>query len=59
MSHKDAKPLSEAQKRFEDWWVAYKGPGFVGFGRDKHSEYLAEFAKDAWAAWQAAEGYKV
>lgn len=40
---------------FERWWLDRKGPGFVGFGRDKKTgDYHAEFARDAWAAWSAS-----
>jgi len=56
MSHKDAKPKTVEQLRMEAFYtarLALQGKT-VGWGFDKHSEYLSTFAKDAWAAWQEA-----
>lgn len=56
MSHKDSPPLSDEQTRMEAFYTerqASRGVA-VGWGRDKAGHYLSEFARDAWAAWQAA-----
>jgi hypothetical protein len=59
MSHKDAPPLTPEQQRFEAHWRAYwaNRPGVTpcGFGRDRHGDYLAEWASAAWEAWNAAQ----
>jgi len=57
MSHKDAKPKTAEQLRMEAFYNARLAPDGVtiGWGLDKHSEYLAGFARHAWAAWQAAQ----
>lgn len=55
MSHKDAPPITPDQARFEAWWIARRGPGYTGFGRDKDGNYFSEFTRDAWAAWQFAQ----
>jgi hypothetical protein len=54
MTHKDAPPRTDEQAAFEAFWIERKRAGFVGFSRDKYGEYHAEFARDAFAAWQAA-----
>lgn len=50
-------PLSPEQAAFEKFWIDLKGAGFIGFGRDKRSnwDYHAEFARDAWKAWRGAQ----
>jgi len=57
MSHKDAKPKTDEQLRMEAFYTAVLADQgrTVGWGFDKHSQYLASYAKDAWAAWQAAQ----
>jgi hypothetical protein len=52
MSAKDAPPETEEQARMIAF---YKARGSdCGWGRDKHGNFLASYARDAWAAWQAA-----
>lgn len=57
MSHKDAKPKTFEQLRMEAFYMARLAPQGVtiGWGLDKNSEYLSIYARDAWAAWQAAQ----
>ena len=57
MSHKDAPPLTPDQECMEAWYQArLTAQGATcGWGRDKHGNYLAMYARDAWAAWQAAK----
>lgn len=57
MSHKDAKPLSAEQERFERWYgERWKRESHaIAFGRDRHSEYFAVATKIAWEAWQEAQ----
>lgn len=40
------------REAFEKWWTDRKGQGYVSFKRDKHGDYVAEFVRDAWDAWQ-------
>lgn len=54
MSHKDAPPLTAEQERMETFYRANMPKGAVGWGRAKDGSYLAEFARLAWKAWQAA-----
>jgi hypothetical protein len=57
MTHKDAPPRTTEQERFETFWVpklAESGQT-CGFSRDRHGSYHASFARDAWAAWNAAQ----
>lgn len=56
MSHRDAPPLSPEQVRMESFYRArFAAQGVtVGWGRAKDGSYLASYARDAWAAWQAA-----
>lgn len=57
MSHKDAPPITPEQERMEAWWHARltTRAAKCGFGRDKYGNYQAEFARDAYAAWLAAQ----
>jgi hypothetical protein len=59
MSHKDAPPPSPEQERMEAFYkrlLSAQGTT-CGFGRDKHGNYLSIYARDAWAAWQAARSH--
>lgn len=56
MTHKNAPPRTPEQERMEAFWharLAQRGTT-CGFSRDERGEYHAEFARDAWAAWQEA-----
>ena len=57
MSHPDAQPKTNEQLRMEAFYAARLAPQgvTVGWGTDKHSQYLSSYARDAWAAWQAAQ----
>jgi hypothetical protein len=57
MSHKDAPALTIEQERMEAFYQAlHEGRGVtVGWGRDKEGKYFSQYARDAWAAWQAAQ----
>ncbi len=57
MSHKDAPPLTPEQARMEAFYNARLNPRgvTVGWGRDKDGNYLAEYARDAWAAWNMTQ----
>jgi hypothetical protein len=57
MTHKDAPPLIEEQGAMEAFYTMRLGLRgvTVAWGRDKRGAYLAEYARDAWAAWQAAQ----
>jgi len=57
VSHKNAPSLTPEQERFEAWWKARLDAqgATCGFGRDEHGNYFAAFARDAWAAWLAAQ----
>jgi hypothetical protein len=61
MSHKDAKPKTNEQLRMEDFYTARLAPQGItlGWGLGKNGEYLAAYARDAWAAWQEAQTVKV
>jgi hypothetical protein len=57
VSHKDAPPLTDEQARMEAWYrtqLATRAAA-VGFGRDRDGNYFADYARDAWAAWQEAQ----
>lgn len=56
MSHPDAPPKTHEQLHMEAFYTARLAPqGYsVGWGLDRHGEYLSSYARDAWAAWQAA-----
>jgi len=57
MSSKDAQPITPEQKRMESFYRSLLTPRgtVVGWGRDRRGIYHAEYARDAWAAWQAAQ----
>jgi hypothetical protein len=55
VSHKDAPPETDVQRACREWWTARLGQGAVGWGRDKAGRFLAEFARNAEAAWRAAQ----
>lgn len=57
MSHKDAPPLTAEQLIMEAFYIARLAlQGMtVGWGRAKDGSYLSQYAKDARAAWQAAQ----
>jgi hypothetical protein len=57
MSHKDAPPLTFEQQEVMAFYqprLAKQGVT-VGWGRDKHGNFLSTYAQDALAAWQAAK----
>lgn len=56
MSHKHAKPKTEEQLAMESFYtdLLAKQGTTVGWGFDKHSEYLSSYARNAWDAWRAA-----
>lgn len=53
MSHKDAPPLSDEQRRFEAAWRALVPD--LGFGRSKTGDYFASLAQKGWALWRLAK----
>lgn len=57
MSHPKAPPPSEEQLRMEAFYKMRLGlrGEWVPWSRDKHGNYIAPYAADAWAAWQAAQ----
>lgn len=58
MSHKDAPPETLVQTQCREWWqTLHREQGVtVGWGRDKRGAFLSQFARDAEAAWTAAQG---
>lgn len=57
MTHKDAPPISPEQERMETFYrnSLSKLGQTCGWSRDKIGVYHAEFARIAWAAWNAAQ----
>lgn len=56
MSHKNAPPETDVQRAVREFYserMAQRGQT-IAWGRDKQGRFLAEFARDAEAAWQAA-----
>jgi hypothetical protein len=54
MSHEKAPPETQAQIDCREWWQKRMISGSVGWGRDRHGKFFAQFARDAQAAWEAA-----
>lgn len=54
MTHKEAPPETDVQAACRTWWTTRMGATAVGWGREKAGGFLAAFARDAQAAWQAA-----
>lgn len=59
MTHKDAPPETPIQRATREHWTHALGASAIGWGRDKHGRFLAEFARNAEAAWVAAMQYAV
>lgn len=57
MTHKDAPPETSIQRATREHWSKALGHQSVGWGRDKHGRFLAEFARQAESAWIAAMHY--
>jgi hypothetical protein len=57
VSHKDAPPATAVQIAVETFYTNLLKPQgvTVGWGRDKHGKFLASYARDAQAAWEAAQ----
>jgi hypothetical protein len=57
VSHKDAPPATAVQIAVEAFYTNLLKPQgvTVGWGRDKHGKFLASYARDAQAAWEAAQ----
>ena len=55
MSHKSAGPETATQTAVREFWTSLLAPRGVtiGWGRDPHGHFFAEFARDAEAAWIA------
>ena len=58
MSHRDAPPLTDEQRRMEAWYHANAPANSISFGRMADGTYLAEWSRLAWKAWQAAQEVK-
>jgi hypothetical protein len=57
MSHKDAPPETETQRAVREFYtdrLASRGIT-AGWGRGKDGQFLSEYARDAHAAWIAAQ----
>lgn len=57
MSAKDATPETYYQTQMREWYTTYfaKRGEQLAWGRGKDGQYLSQFARDAEAAWQAAQ----
>jgi hypothetical protein len=57
VSHKDAPPATAVQIAVEAFYTNLLKPQgvTVGWGRDKHGKFLASYARNAQAAWEAAQ----
>jgi hypothetical protein len=51
------RQMQEKMEAFYTERLALRGVT-VGWGRDKTGEYYSQYARDAWAAWQAASPHQ-
>lgn len=55
MSHKEAPPLTDEQRRMMAFYDSTNVGHAIGWGVDKNGQFLGTFARNAWAAWNEAK----